>query len=181
MAIFPTFSPWRRAWSFIFHHPKIFCAKFGWNWFSGSGEKFLMSIIFVILLLLLLGKGQGPSFEQTWLCTTQLYFVRRLVENGTVVLEKKTNIWKVYDDDDKQRTGQILNRKAHLSLQLRWAKKQNKLFQTKLMEKYTPPQWIQTEDLNDKYNIFIIWTIWACLITTSNTWTPTTRFLKFRI
>ena len=44
-------SPWKRAWPFICTnlnplHPKILCAKFGWNWPSGSGEEdyFISSI-----------------------------------------------------------------------------------------------------------------------------------------
>ena len=37
-------SPWRRAWPFIWKnlnplHPRMLCAKFGWNWPSGSGEE----------------------------------------------------------------------------------------------------------------------------------------------
>ena len=36
--------PWKRAGPFIWTnlnsiHPRMFCAKFGWNWPSGSGEK----------------------------------------------------------------------------------------------------------------------------------------------
>ena len=37
-------SPWKRAWPFIWTnlnplHPRMLCAKFGWNWPSGSGEE----------------------------------------------------------------------------------------------------------------------------------------------
>ena len=37
-------SPWNRAIPFIWTnlnplHPRMFCAKFGWNWPSGSGEE----------------------------------------------------------------------------------------------------------------------------------------------
>ena len=36
--------PWKRAWPFNWInknslHPSMLCAKFGWNWFSGSGEE----------------------------------------------------------------------------------------------------------------------------------------------
>ena len=53
-----------------------------------------------------------------------------LVEIGPVVLEKKMKMWKVYNNDNandnkdaNDNNGQILIRKAHLSLWLRWAKK----------------------------------------------------------
>ena len=37
-------SPWKRAWPFIWtnlnpHHPRILCAKFGWNWPCCSWEE----------------------------------------------------------------------------------------------------------------------------------------------
>ena len=46
--------------------------------------------------------------------------VRSLVEIDPVVLEKKMNMWKVYDNDDAKANddGQILIRKANLSLRL---------------------------------------------------------------
>ena len=39
-----TISSWKRVWPFIWIklnplHPRMLCAKFGWNWHSGSGEK----------------------------------------------------------------------------------------------------------------------------------------------
>ena len=60
---------------------------------------------------LLLGIGRGLSFEQTWINFTHWCFVPSLVEIGPVVLEKKS--LRQHDDD-----GQILIRKAHLSLPL---------------------------------------------------------------
>ena len=41
---FVIISPWKRAWPFIWtklnpHHPRMLCAKFGWNWLSGSREE----------------------------------------------------------------------------------------------------------------------------------------------
>ena len=41
---FQIISPYKRAWSFIWTklnslNPRILCAKFGWNWSSGSGEE----------------------------------------------------------------------------------------------------------------------------------------------
>ena len=66
--------------------------------------------------------GRGPSFAQTWIPFTQGCFAPSLVETGSVVLEKKMKMWKVYNDDNDS-DGQILIRKAHLSLLQRWAKK----------------------------------------------------------
>ena len=48
----------------------------------------------IFSLLSPLGKGHGPSFEQTWLPITQGCFVSSLVEIGPVVLMKK--IFKVH-------------------------------------------------------------------------------------
>ena len=41
---FVIISPWKRAGPFIWTnlnslHPRMLCAKFGWNWASGSGEE----------------------------------------------------------------------------------------------------------------------------------------------
>ena len=42
--IFAIISPWKRLWPFIWTnlnpiHPRMLCAKFGWNWPSGSWEE----------------------------------------------------------------------------------------------------------------------------------------------
>ena len=42
-SLFPNYLPWKRVWPFIWTnlnslHPRMFCAEFGWNWQSGSGE-----------------------------------------------------------------------------------------------------------------------------------------------
>ena len=48
-----------------------------------------VNVFFAISWLLPLGKGSGPSFEQTWIPFTQGCFVSSLVEFGPAVLEKK--------------------------------------------------------------------------------------------
>ena len=70
-------------------------------------------------------KRAGPSFELTWIFFTQGCFVPSLVEIGPVVLEKKMKMWKFYDNakGGNDSIGKIVIRRAHLSLQLRWAKK----------------------------------------------------------
>ena len=46
------------------------------------------------------GKGRGPSFEQIWIPFSEGCFVTSLVEIGSVVLEMKMKMWKVYNNDD---------------------------------------------------------------------------------
>ena len=57
---------------------------------------------------LLLRKGRGPSFEQTWVLITQGCFMPSLVEISPVVLVKTMKMWKVSDNDNRK----ILIRKA---------------------------------------------------------------------
>ena len=73
-------------------HQRIFCAKFGWNWPSGYGEKDFNKFhqcIFTISLLSPLGKVYGPSFEHNWIPFIQGCFLPSLVEIGPVVMELK--------------------------------------------------------------------------------------------
>ena len=103
-------------------YPRILCLKFGLNWPSGSEKEYLWISpkyfhYFIISLLSSLGKGRGPSFEQTWISFTQGCFVPSLVEIGPVLLEKM-KMWKVYRRTDRQQK----IRKAHFSFQLTWVK-----------------------------------------------------------
>ena len=107
----------------------MFCAKFGWNWPSGSGGEYFLisSMYFHYFVNISLGKGQGSPFEETWIPFTQGWFVPSLVEIGPVVLEKKMKMWNVYRRTDRQTDrqtddGRQVIRKAHLSFQLRWPK-----------------------------------------------------------
>lgn len=66
-----------------------------------------------------LQRERGPLFEQTGILFAQCScFVPSVVDIhlASAVLEKRTKMWKAYNDD-----GQILIRKAHISLWLRWA------------------------------------------------------------
>ena len=92
-------SPWKRVGPLLWTnlnplYPRMLCAKFGWNWLSGSGEEDFLNFVNLFLLFLnylpLEKGGGGPSFEQTWIPFTQGCFVPTLVEIGPVVLEKKT-------------------------------------------------------------------------------------------
>ena len=77
---------------------------------------------FTFSLLSSLEKGHGPSFEQTWIPSTQGCFVPSFVEIGPVVLEKKLKMWKVYrrtdGQTDRQTDGQTDNRRSE---KLTWA------------------------------------------------------------
>ena len=81
--------------------------------------------IFTISQLSSLWKGLGLSFEQTWVPFTWECFVPSLVEIGTVVLEKKLKMWKIYRwmdrRMDRQRTTGDQKSSLELSAQLRWA------------------------------------------------------------
>ena len=103
--------PWKRAGPFIWTnlnplHPRMLCAKFGWNWHSGSGEedflKFNSSMYFQYFVNISPWKRAGPFIWTNFNPLTQGLFVPCLVEIGPVVLEKKMKMWKVYDNDDGQ-------------------------------------------------------------------------------
>ena len=89
------FSPLGRAWPFIWRQLNplqlgILCAKFGWNWHSGSGEEdFVKSCQFIFFIYLFISQfsplgSAWLSFEQLWILLNQGYFVP-----SSVVLEKK--------------------------------------------------------------------------------------------
>ena len=82
----------------------MLCAKFGWNWPSGSGDEDFKYLEYKITISILspLGERRGPSFEQTWIPSTQGCFVTCLVEIGPVDLEKKSKIGKVHRQRNRQ-------------------------------------------------------------------------------
>ena len=94
--IFPYFfiiSPWKMAGPFIWIHfnspsPKMLCAKFGWNWLHGSGEKEFLNFL-TVSLLFPLEKERGPSYEYIWTPLIQEWFVPSLDEIGCMVLVKR--------------------------------------------------------------------------------------------
>ena len=88
-------SPWKRAGPFFWTnlnplYPRMLCAKFGWNWLSGSGEEdfLLSSIYFCFFVIISPWKRAGPSFKQNWISFSQRCFVPSLVEIGPIVLKK---------------------------------------------------------------------------------------------
>ena len=78
-------SPWKRVGPFIWTnlnplHPRMLCAKFGWNWLSDFGEEdFLISFMyFHYFVIISHRKKRGPSFDS-----------QKFVDIGSVVLERK--------------------------------------------------------------------------------------------
>ena len=70
----------------------MLCAKFGWNWPSGSGEEvefFLILSMYFCYFEINSPWKRGASFEQTWIPLAQGCIVPSLVKIGPEVLEKK--------------------------------------------------------------------------------------------
>ena len=83
--------------TWIPNHPKMICAKFGWNWRSGSEEEdFFVNVFSQVRNYLLLKKERALHLNPF----IQGCFVPSLVEIGPVVLENKLTMWKVYENDD---------------------------------------------------------------------------------
>ena len=80
------YPPWKKGGALLLnkldsHHPRMVCAKFGWNWRNGLGEDFwLLLMYFCDFVIIFFGKGRGPSFEQTWIPFSQKCIVLSLVE-----------------------------------------------------------------------------------------------------
>ena len=93
---FVIISPWKRAGPFIWTnlnplYPRMLCAKFGWNWLSGSGEEDFLSFVNLFSLFLNylplekggalhLNKLESPSPKdalcQVWLNLAQWFWRR---------------------------------------------------------------------------------------------------------
>ena len=94
---FTIISSLRRGWTFIWTnlhplHPRILCAKFGWNWTSGQEKKIFKSFQFISIFSQL-----SPLLGRAWLFIwtnlnplQQGIIVSSLVEIGIGVLVKKT-------------------------------------------------------------------------------------------
>ena len=95
--LFCNYLPFKRAELFIWTnlsplHPKILCAKFDWNWLSGSRDEFSnLLMYFCFFLIISPWNRMGPSFEQPF---HQKLLCAKFLEIGPVVLEKKINIYQ---------------------------------------------------------------------------------------
>ena len=99
-------------------HPRMLCAKFGWNWPSGSEEDFKILLMYFPYFVNIISswknlnkleiKSSKDALCQVWLKLAQWF-----------CMEKKMKMWKVYKHMDGQTDSltdrwQII-RKAHLS------------------------------------------------------------------
>ena len=135
------FIPCKRAGPFIWTnlnplHPRMLCAKFGWNWLSGSGEEDfkISSMYFYYFVIVSPGKRAGTfnwsklnPLHSRMLCAKfgwnwpnesgeEDENVRSLQTDGRT--DRRTDGRTDRQADD----GRQVIRKAHLSFQLRWAK-----------------------------------------------------------
>ena len=99
-------------------HLQMLCAKFGWNWPSGSGQERIFANKFrqcfsLFRYYMYLPLVKGMALLETWILFTHALgcFVPCLVEIGSIVLQKM-NMWKVNRQTDSR---QEAIRKAHLS------------------------------------------------------------------
>jgi hypothetical protein len=114
-------SPLKRTWPFIWTnlnslHPRIMCTKFDWIWLAGSEEEDFkkFSMYFYSFAIISPWRRAIPflwTFTQVWLELVQ-WFWRRSRKCESLQTDRQTD------------AGQQAIRKAHLSFQLRWAKKQ---------------------------------------------------------
>ena len=93
--IFLLLSPARkRAWTFIwitlnFPYPIMFCAQFGWNGPSGSGDEFKHFVRNLLYCFFSLEKGVTLHLNQACIPFIKWCFEKSFVEIGSVVLENK--------------------------------------------------------------------------------------------
>ena len=92
----------KKQWSLISQIKKInplyqmlLCAMFGSNRSITSG---VFNVFFIMSLLSPFGKWRCPSYEQIWIPLTQWCFVPYLLSIGLLVLDKKINMLKVYNN-----------------------------------------------------------------------------------
>ena len=135
---FVIISPWKRAGPFIWTnlnplHPRMLCAKFGWNWLSASGEDdfLILSMYFHCSLIISTWKRMGPFI---WTNLNPLHPRILCAKFGwnwpSGSGEEDENVKSLQTDrqtdgrtDGQTDDGRQVIRKAHLSFQLRWAKK----------------------------------------------------------
>ena len=113
-------------------HPRMFCAKFGWNCLIGSQEKAFweLSTYFYYFPIISPWKGVDLSLWKLESPSPKDMFCAKFGSIWLVILEKM-NMWKVYRWMDRQLDGWQPIRKSYLSFQLRyrWANKNHKIQQ----------------------------------------------------
>ena len=94
------YPPWKKCGALLLNkldsrHPRMLCAKFGWNCWNGLGEEdfLLLLMYFCDFVIIFFGKGRGPSFQQTWIPFSQKCIVPSLIKICPVFLEEKIIIF----------------------------------------------------------------------------------------
>ena len=118
---FVIFSPWKRAWPFIWKKTSIpFTKRCFYQVWLKLAQRFWRKFFCFNFVHLFSLFCYLPWEKGTVLHFNQRSFVLSFVEIGPLNLEKKMKMWKFYRQMDN---GWQAIRKAHLSSQLRWAKK----------------------------------------------------------
>ena len=128
-------------------HPRMLCAKFDWNWPIGSGEEdfFLNLSIYFYYIPIISPLGTTCPFIWTNLNPFHSEIISAMFgwnwPSGSG--EKDENVKSLQTDGrtDRQADIQIddgrqVIRKAHLSFQLRWTKKECRLYNFKVGKSY---------------------------------------------
>ena len=123
---FSIISPCKKTGPFIWTklnslYTRLLCAKFSWNWLTGSGEEdcLNMSMYFRYLVSISFWKRARPFIWTNFNPQNPRILCAKFGAIGSVVLKQMT-LWKVYRRTDRRTDdGQQAIRKAHLSSQVR--------------------------------------------------------------
>ena len=135
---FVIISPWKRAGPFIWtnlhpHHPRMLCAKFGWNWPSGSWEEvknrkwkkcvtdnyinilIKVQISWVIRRQQLLRmramvcnwnlKATGFFFSLNWYLFLERCYILSIYISGSKTKRKEEKVWQGDGGDEEKERG----------------------------------------------------------------------------
>jgi hypothetical protein len=135
--IFVIIFPLKRTWSLIctiLHSPYLImiCSKFDWNWPAGSGEDFYIcnffQCIFILSLLCHLEGGGCLSYVQFWIPFASGLFCQLWLKLAQRFWRRSRKCKSLTDKQTND--GQWAIRKAQLTFQLRWTKKNNIFLKT---------------------------------------------------
>ena len=124
---FVILSPWKRVGPFILTklntlHPRMHCAKFGWNWPSGSVEDFkILSLCFRYFVIISPLKKGGVLHLNKFESPSPKDVCAKFGWNWPYSSWEEVENRKSLQTDRQTDDGWKVIRKAHLSFQLRWA------------------------------------------------------------
>ena len=124
-------------------HLRMLCAKFGWNWLSGSAEEdfLISSMYFRYFWIISPWKRAGP-----FICTnlnplcSRMYFAKfgwNWPSGSWEQVENRKSLQTNGQTDRQTDDSRKAIRKAHLSFQLRWAKNQNTCITNVMKNRYS--------------------------------------------